>query len=114
MPEENREDRLKYLIMRCVSCKGFLTKLEVIDAWEKAEAMIEDGGEKTIGICPCGSRQVKPGNLTPEEEEIYCSEREKRRYYDGKIRDRGTRVWELYDKCVDGKELGEQYQTEEG
>jgi len=103
------EDRLKYLIMRCVSCKDFLTKLEVIEAWEKAEAVNAEGGEKAMGVCPCGSRQMKPGNLTPEEEEIYCSDREKRRYYDGHFDDRGTRVWKLYDKCIDGKDLGEKY-----
>jgi hypothetical protein len=98
--------------MRCVSCKNFLTRLEVVEAWEKAEADIAAGEEKPMGVCPCGSRQMKPGNLTPEEEEIYCSERERRRYYDDKIDDRGTRVWKLFDKCIDGKDLGDLYPQE--
>jgi hypothetical protein len=98
--------------MRCVSCNGFLTKLEVIDAWEKAEAEIAAGKEKPMGVCPCGSRQLKPGNLTPEEEEIYCAEEQKTRYYDEGIDDRRTRVWKLYDKCVSGKELGPEYAQE--
>jgi len=106
------EDRLNYLIMRCVSCRDFMTKLEIIEAWEKAESFIAEGKEKPLAVCYCGSRQLKPGNLTPEEEEIYCSDREKRRYYDGHFDDRGTRVWKLFDKCVDGKELGPEYPQE--
>lgn len=103
----NRDERLKYLIMRCVACHRFLTKEEIISTWEDME---KDGAEKKKGICPCGGRQLKPSNLTPEEEEIYCSDEQKKRYYEDGIDDNLTRVWKLYDLHVKDKELGEEYQ----
>jgi hypothetical protein len=101
----DRNDRLKYLLMRCVSCKEFLTKDEVIDRWEEME---EDGGTQ-IGLCSCGSRQIKPTNLTPEEEQEYTSLWQKFRYYVLRRRDRGTRILDLYEKHVKGQDLGPTY-----
>jgi len=99
------EDRLNYLIMRCDACGQFMTKLEIIRKWEE----MESNNERKIGLCQCGSRKLRPSNLTPDEEELYESEEQKKRYYDDGIVDRKTRIWELFDKCVDGKDLGERY-----
>ena len=97
-------DRLPYLVMRCTSCHRFLTKLEIIRAWEIMEA--EEG--KQIGLCPCGGRQVKPTNLTEDEEAEFTSFWIKLKYFFG-VRDSSTRILELYDTCVKGQELGKEY-----
>lgn len=93
-------ERLRYLIVRCVSCRGFLTKAEVIDQWESWEK----GKESHTGLCECGSRQIKPGNLTPAEEKHYGSKWQWFRYRVLGKRDKDTRVWDLYYRFVKGKE----------
>lgn len=99
------EDRLNYLIMRCVSCKGFLTKAEIIDRWQEWEA----GQEEHTGLCACGSRQLKPGNLTPEEEKQYTGYWQWFRYKVLRKRDNGTRVWDLYYRFVKDQPRGRAY-----
>lgn len=101
------EDRLRYLILRCVSCKDFITKAEAIDRWEAWEK----AGESHVGLCSCGSRQVKPGNLTPEEEKKYTSRWQKFRYTVLGKRDKGTRVWDLYYRYVRDAKLGPEYRA---
>jgi hypothetical protein len=98
------EDRMKYLVMRCTACKGFLTRLEIVKAWEE----MESSGSKKKGICPCGGRQVKATNLTPEEEKKYTGIWPRILYFLG-VRNNKTRVIELYEKCVKGKDLGKEY-----
>ena len=102
-------DRLRFLIMRCVACKGFLTKAEILDRWDQWE---RDGESKT-GLCDCGSRQLKPGNLTPEEESTYCTRWQQFRYKILGRRDKKTRVWDLYYRFVKGAELGPAYGKEQ-
>lgn len=99
------EDRLKYLIMRCKSCKGFLTKLEIVGTWEQQE----QDHESKIPLCPCGGRKMQPGNVTPEELAEHKNKWQWFRYYILRRRDKGTRLYDLWEKCIKGKELGELY-----
>jgi hypothetical protein len=99
------EDRLQYLIMRCVSCGGFMTKPEIIARWEEMEA----AGDGQKSLCPCGSRQLRPGNITPEEEKQYNTWWQWFRHSILRRDDDGTRLWKLYYKCIKGKDLGPSY-----
>jgi len=100
------DNRVRFLVMRCVSCKNFLTSLEMIRRWE---AMEKDETRK-IGLCECGARQFRPGNLTSEEEKQYSSWWQWFRYMVLRRQDKGTRIWELYYKVVRKGELGPEYQ----
>ncbi len=101
------EDRLRYLILRCVSCGGFVTRLEAVRRWEAWEA----AGERNTGLCECGARQVRPGNLTTEERAKYESLWQWFRYVILRKRDKFTRVWELY-YSIKGTQLGPEYKTQ--
>jgi len=98
-------ERLRYLVMRCSACKRALTRLEIISKWEEME---KDESRK-IGICPCGGRQLKPSNFTPEEEKRLGGLWQRFRYYVLRKDDEGTRLFKLYEKCVKNKELGVEY-----
>lgn len=98
------EDRLKYLVYRCLKCRSLLTKLDILEAWNKSE---EEGVH--YPICKCGGRQISPTNATPQEEKKYCGLWQKIRYYILQRDDDGTKMWKLYDKCVKGKGYGKEY-----
>jgi hypothetical protein len=59
----SRSDRVRYLLYRCYNCQRLITKLEIIDRWEKAEA-----GNPENGVCPCGSGKISPTNAKLWEE----------------------------------------------
>lgn len=95
----------RFLVMRCVSCKDFITKAEMLDRW----ALMEKDETKKIGLCECGGRQFRPGNLTSEEEKRYSSRWQQFRYRVLGKRDKATRVWDLYYRYVKGAALGPEY-----
>jgi len=55
MPQSSR---LTYLAYRCEKCGRLLTKLEMIEGWERAER----DGISLKGVCSCGSGRVSPTN----------------------------------------------------
>ncbi len=101
----DRLDRLKYLVYRCVACTGMLTKLEIIERWEKQERE----GTHATGICECGGRQIRKSNPTTLEYERYSKGwngvKQWFRYVILRKNDEGTRLWRLYYVCVKGKSL---------
>lgn len=98
-------DRVRYLILRCVACKEFITKIELVQRWEQ----MEKDENKTVGICECGGRQVRPGNLTEAERRKYESLWQWFRYKVLRKRDRGTRIWDLYYTVVKNGKFGPEY-----
>ena len=61
--------RTGHLYYRCHKCGRGMTCLQVEARWDKAEAK---GGEHPE-LCPCGSRQLSPGNPLWWEELLYPS-----------------------------------------
>jgi hypothetical protein len=59
-----KSDRLSYLLYRCQGCKRLLTRLEIIESWERSEST----GVRFSGICPCGSGKIGPTNAKLWEE----------------------------------------------
>lgn len=62
--EQDFEGRIRHLVYRCYKCGALLTKYEILDIWERAEATLET----VIGLCKCGSRMIQPTNAKLWEE----------------------------------------------
>lgn len=72
---------VSYLAFRCVGCGRLITKLELMDRWQKSELE----GLSDHSVCPCGSRQLRPTNPKLWEELFL------------------PRVWKLWWREVRGK-----------
>ena len=96
-------DGPRYLLYRCDGCKSLITKLEIM-ATRSAALEVPENNEGvrcvSAAICPCGSAKFHPTNILPEEEDTLCSKWQGFRYFVLFRRDRGTRLWDLWWKCV--------------
>lgn len=73
-------ERLPYYCYRCYACGRLLTKLEILDVWNRSE---RDGIPRSI--CACGSTRITPTNPKLWEELFL------------------PRVWKLWWKAVRGR-----------
>jgi hypothetical protein len=51
-------DRLPYACMRCQSCHRLLTRINIVDTWNRWEK----GNLIQKALCPCGGNRLSPTN----------------------------------------------------